>query len=868
MSSEYQLPNNAVILSTADLQGNIVTFNKTFLEASGYTEAEIKGKPHSILRHPDMPKEAFKDFWTTIQDGRPWYGLVKNKRKNGDYYWVAANAAPIFTDGKITGYVSVRYPASTEQKTKAEALYAQIRVRSAKMPWTKKPSIDSTLLIGSALICTGLAIPFFDAIPDILADLIAMAGLVTTIWRSFLLSRPNTTQMRAIQDLANGQFRQPIQGNDALSNALNLLRTRIGQNASDSLDAARESAMLTTAMNAASTNLMVTDVDLTILSMNDALKAMFTKNAPLLKQVLPHFDPNTIIGSNIDIFHKNPAHQRAILSHLTNTWHGQLNLADGALVIDLTVVPVINNGLRQGYVAEWRDVTSAVTMTKNLVRAVNDANVGILGNHIDTSGQEGIFLTVGESVNSLLTSLRNFIPQITHSIGEIAFGRLNSKLKGDYQGDYMLAQSSINISMRALNEMVAQVSFSATQVKDAMRQLSAGIETFSDQVHQQSAAIEQTSAASHQMLTSIQQNTATITHANAVTQQVTQQVNDGTKVMEAALKAMKAVEESGKKIGDIVGLIDSIAFQTNLLALNAAVEAARAGEHGRGFAVVAGEVRALAGKSAEAAKDIKALINNSVEQISEGTRRAHDAGHALERISSSVIEVSSIINQVAEASQQQERAIQSLNQSMAVIDEVAQQSANLVEETTASTAQVMNSMNALDGLVGQFALSDEGKDIAIHGTTPLAAMKQAHLNWRLRIPNILAGYEGKVNLNDIANHHLCGLGKWANDEGKTYANLPILNELNKSHAEFHQLVAKTIEAGLTEDFKQVDHNLILIEKSSEEVVKIITQLEQQIARHSSKPEVVEKVTKTKSRNIAALPAPAKTTNLPQEWHEF
>lgn len=870
MSTEYLLPSDAVILSTADLQGNIVTFNNTFLEASGYTEAEIAGKPHSILRHPDMPKEAFQDFWQTIQAGRPWFGLVKNKRKNGDYYWVAANASPIFTDGNITGYVSVRYPATAEQKAAGESLYAQIRNHSAKMPWTKKPRIDRILVAGSAVVFAGLVMPYLTSNPFIegLAGLSAFIGLGITLWRSYTISKPNATQLRAIQALANGQFRHPIPGNDALTNALNFLRTRIGQNASDALDAARKSAMLTTAMNAASTNLMVTDADFNIVSMNNALKAMFARNAPTIKRVLPHFDPNTIIGSNIDIFHKNPAHQRALLSQLTSTWHGQLNFADGALVIDLTVVPVMSNGIKQGYVAEWRDITAESIMTKSLVQAVSDANIGILGNRIDTTGQEGLFLTVGESVNSLLASLSNFIPQITRSIGEIAFSRLNSKLEGNYQGDYLLAQSGINIAMRALNEMVAQVAFSTKQVNAAMQQLTTGIDDFSKQINHQSSAIEQTAAASHQMLTSIQQNTSTITQANNVTQQVTLQVNEGTQIMDAALQAMRDVEASGHKIGDIVGLIDSIAFQTNLLALNAAVEAARAGEHGRGFAVVASEVRALAGKSAEAAKDIKALINTSVEQITEGTRRANDAGQALQRISSAVMEVSTIINQVAEASLQQEQAIQSLNQSMAVIDEVAQQSAHLIEETTATTAQVNQSVHLLENLVSQFTLTNEAQQIVTNGPTPLAEIKQAHLNWLLRIENIISGYES-VNLADVANPNTCRLGKWLNGEGKAYVNLPLVGELIKEHNYFHQLVSDTIKSSNEGNTAQFNNSMLLVAQVSNKVVDLISQLEQKITRHST-PEFAQKVANAKSRQVAALPPPTQKVDATNhtEWNDF
>jgi methyl-accepting chemotaxis protein len=137
MSQEFVLPQGTVILSTSDLQGNIVRYNTGFKDASGYTDEELRGKPHSLLRHPDMPKEAFEDLWNTLKSGRAWFGIVKNKRKNGDYYWVSANAAPIKDGSQVKGYVSVRYPATREQIAFADALYKDIRSGRQAMPWTK-----------------------------------------------------------------------------------------------------------------------------------------------------------------------------------------------------------------------------------------------------------------------------------------------------------------------------------------------------------------------------------------------------------------------------------------------------------------------------------------------------------------------------------------------------------------------------------------------------------------------------------------------------------------------------------------------------------------------------------------------------------
>ncbi|OZB85944.1 MAG: hypothetical protein B7Z48_05595, partial [Thiotrichales bacterium 12-47-6] len=285
MSQEYILPLDTVILSTANLQGDIISCNKGFIEASGYTEAEVLGKPHSILRHPDMPKEAFKDLWDTIEAGRPWFGLVKNLRKDGRHYWVAANASPIYTNDQISGYVSVRYPATAEQKALGERLYAEIRSGQTKMSWTPKPTFDRWTLAGIAAATIGLITPYIttNLALDISATLLAAAGLGAIVWRTISLSQPSEQQLKAIHDLGNGLFRNPIPGNDAWTNALNLIRTRIGQNASDAFDAARESAVLTTAMTAASANLMVADANFNIISVNSSQAKLFKNRETHIK---------------------------------------------------------------------------------------------------------------------------------------------------------------------------------------------------------------------------------------------------------------------------------------------------------------------------------------------------------------------------------------------------------------------------------------------------------------------------------------------------------------------------------------------------------------------------------------------------------
>lgn len=868
MSQEYLLPADTVILSTSDLQGNILTFNKGFLEASGYTEAELKGKPHSILRHPDMPKEAFQDFWQTIEAGRPWFGFVKNLRKNGQHYWVAANAAPIFTDGKITGYVSVRYPATTEQKNMAESLYAQIRSRTAAMPWTAKPKFDRASLIGLVLGAAAIVAPFIahNPIIDGIAAVLGLVGLAAVFWRTYVLSRPNATQRQALIDLANGQFRNNITGTDVWTNWLNLLRIRIGQNASNVFDAGRESAVLTTAMNAASTNLMVADADFNIISINTSLATMFAKNEAEIKTVLPAFNAAKVVGSNMDIFHKNPAHQRAMVAKLSTPWSGELSV--GGLKLTLTVVPIIQNQYKLGYVVEWRDVTEQRQVEASLSQTIEAASKGIISNRIDTQGLTDFYLVTGNGINTLLDGLHQFISKTIYNIGELAFNRLNGKLDGDFDGSFRMTQNAINIALHGLNETVGEVQFTANNVNNAMAQLAQGVNNFSGKVQQQAAAVEQTSAATTQMLSSIQQNVEAIKSANELTQEVTQQVSTGGKIMEQALESMQAVETSGQKIGNIVNLIDSIAFQTNLLALNAAVEAARAGEHGRGFAVVASEVRTLAGKSAEAAKDIKTLIETSVQQIGEGSRRAREANDALEHIKEAVTNVNQVIGQVTDASLEQEKAINEVNKAMAVMDSMSQQSAALVEEAAASAEQVSHTMAELNQLIDTFTLSNEAQQVAKAGRTPLADLKQHLYNWNLRIANLLNREDTNTTEQEAGDWQNCKLGQWRSTIGRQYDGLPVMTQIDNAHKQFHALAAKAVTAAQKEDHASVQLLLEQLDGCSEEVIGYIEQLEQHMMRHSA-PAFIEKVANAKARSTqTALPAPANKAGEGNEWREF
>lgn len=321
--------------------------------------------------------------------------------------------------------------------------------------------------------------------------------------------------------------------------------------------------------------------------------------------------------------------------------------------------------------------------------------------HVQTKGELD---KLKSSINSTLGSLESVIQDISNVMASQSFGDLTARVVVDCEGDLLSLKSAINENAQHLNDVMLKVNEAVQTVSGASSEVANGSNSLSESVQQMAASVEQTSATMTQINAAIKANAENAASVDHLEHQLQENSHKAAHVMHETIVAMNAIQASSEKIGEIVALIDGIAFQTNLLALNAAVEAARAGDHGRGFAVVAGEVRGLAQKSAEAAKDIKRLIDESVASINQGTELAAETEQVLNKMNDSIAEVTKMIAQIASTSAEQARGVGEINQAIALIDGVTQQNAALVEQTSAAAESLKDQAYILDEQVRFFKI--------------------------------------------------------------------------------------------------------------------------------------------------------------------
>jgi len=861
---EVPFPEDAILVSKTDEKGVITYVNPDFIRVSGFSEDELIGSSHNIVRHPDMPREVFADMWQTLQAGDTWTGVVKNRCRNGDFYWVRANITPFgLPDGGV-GYMSVRTAVDEAEKRQAETRYADVRSSKSAYRGTESRlsfwTLERILMFGIGsiamlVICLAFMVALDAEKPWIHVGL----GGVFAAW----LATSRLLRRHVVQPLAEGGDKLegildddyfswlPIRHKGAVGEALQAMRAvqiKAGFEVENNRRLANEGVRTQAALDAASTNVMIADEDYNIVYMNRAVREMFQEAENDLRAVLPKFDATNILGQNIDMFHANPANQRRMLDTLSDTHKTELKVGERVLELivnpvldenservamvvewkDLTAVraaesaeaaaraqaesralenlrirtaldnvsscvmmadtdnniiymndtvremfenaesdirmdlpefevkrlvgtnidvfhkdpahqqrlvsalqntlksevrvggrtfrfianPVVDaHGKRLGTAVEWLDRTKEVAIEQELESIVAAARSGELGQRVELDGKEGFFRHIGVGINALLDDLKEVVGEVDSTLQAMSAGNFTQPMHGDYQGAYGRIKEAVNNTLAQVAKTLNQLERVAKSVNVASDEITAGNNNLSSRTDQQASALQQTAASMEELTVTVRNNAHNAQQANQVSANARELARKGGEVVANAVAAMRDINTASSRIAEIIGVIDDIAFQTNLLALNASVEAARAGEQGRGFAVVATEVRNLASRSAEAAKEIKELIQDSVVKVHTGSDLVNESGETLDEIVQGVKKVGDIVAEIAAASAEQATGIAQVNQAITSMDESTQQNAALAEQTSSASASLYEKVQEMERGIAFFHLPTNPQEV-------------------------------------------------------------------------------------------------------------------------------------------------------------
>ena len=1015
---EVELNDADRIVSKTDLKGQITFINQDFIRISGFSEDELIGQPHNIVRHPDMPIEAFADMWAALKGGRPWVGLVKNRCKNGDFYWVVAHATPIIENGQITGYMSSRSKASPNQIKAAEAAYALFRegkangkkilngqVTSAGLwaalgerlgglslaarvaaaaavalalilgagSWVMWDRTTATLenqglttitdkvhlvramveskanglrveterlndmfaagftesfsvnaggdgmpvlmhggtamnlrfqevdrfTAGSGAVATlfarkgddfhrvatslkkengeravgttlsrdhpayarlmageryvGKAVLFgkdsytgyspikdatgkvigatfvgrslsdelaalnkqikdvrfgetgyayvldsapgkafgtllvhpakegqsvidskdaegrlfireilerktgvihypwfnaemnesavrqkvvaFDAFPEwnwviaggtyidefegaarsiglmllavgVIAAL-ALAVLIFALMRA-LVARPLQGMVSTARNVANGIYGNDIDvcRNDEIGKVFQALESMQVRLCSDIVEQKRvgdENARIRQALDCVETNVRIADTGGRVIYANPALLKTIRSIEAEIRKDAPGFSTDTFVGSSIGRLYADPDAALKRLASLSQTARTQMVI--GGRTFDVVTSPILSEaGERLGSVGEWRDRTDELLAEKEIQALVAAAVDGDFAARLDGEGKTGFFRDLSLGLNRLMEGVAGGLVDLARVLNAIARGDLTETITAEYGGTFGQLKDDTNTTVARLREVVGQIKEASESINVAAQEIAAGNSDLSARTEEQASSLEETASSMEELNATVRQNADNARQAKELAGSSNEVAEQGGAMVGRVVETMGSIQESAKKIADIIGVIDSIAFQTNILALNAAVEAARAGEQGRGFAVVASEVRSLAQRSAQAAREIKALIADSVDKVEDGAKLVNEAGQTMEEVVSNFQKLSSLVTEIAEASSEQSSGIEQVTQAVGQMDEVTQQNAALVEEAAAAAESLEEQARSLVRSVAMFQL--------------------------------------------------------------------------------------------------------------------------------------------------------------------
>ncbi|MBD3611556.1 MAG: PAS domain-containing protein, partial [Hydrogenovibrio crunogenus] len=897
---EYDIPSNYILVSETDLQGNITFANQEFIEVSGFSWEELKGQPHNLIRHPDVPEKVFEDLWRTLKKGQPWHQLVKNRCKNGDHYWVEANIAPIFQNGEIVGYKSIRNPISQKEVALAESAYTLIKKgerlikegvvvtpfsqKIARLsPLPQKSILGKTIipLIMMAIIWSAVLQVYLQNVADnlytgavkdrqqlLLKNLdseissqsqIALTNAVGIAGNSAVIYGLYDHQDTVLWQIVKVNYEQYVKRANmsgigiaifdanlkkVANSGVNIDVGSLPKKAQTAIHFQKEGgyiqAQVPVPYGDKTIGLVVISLPLTqVADLEKESKHGYAalafeedrfhlaegfQNSPI-QQLLKDAEMErlatqgyTVVDNELLVLGLVKQDDQVVGAHvvsepmvildklLSDTYFmiyvSQIAMSGGFILLLIQVywrmrsfvlkplkslTQKLSRASEEGSLSVRADVVNQdeigrmatnfnlyVTSVQQLMVGVSDmvsalskgnlhhrykadakGDLNILKEDVNMSADkikdviseleraihcikeatydfesqtqfEGDFsvmvsdlqdamkvtheavtginatmedIAAGEfssrlnanlmgELDALKTNINHSLDQLEDGITEAvdvivaqSKGDLTQRIEGDYQGKLNVMKEALNASLDNVSGAVSGLMLSSQTVNDASSQIASGSQDLSDRIQQQASTLQETVNSMESITQTVRKNAESAKEASDLASSAKVQADSGAAVMSQTMNSMQELSESSQKISDIIGLIDSIAFQTNLLALNAAVEAARAGEQGRGFAVVAGEVRTLAGKSAEAAKEIRSLIETSVSQVAHSEGLVAKSEQEFSSILEMILQMDRFISDIAKANNEQTKSIEEINEAVEDMDGVTQQNAALVEET-------------------------------------------------------------------------------------------------------------------------------------------------------------------------------------------
>ncbi|HSH47832.1 MAG TPA: methyl-accepting chemotaxis protein [Halomonas sp.] len=688
---EYVLDDDHILISRTDLEGNITYANPAFIEVSGFSAEELLGAPQNIVRHPDMPEAVFANFWETLRAGQNWRGLVKNRRKNGDHYWVAASVVPIMVDGEVAGYASVRLKPERDEIERAEAAYARMQAGKSRHV-LKQGRLHRRGLTGRfgrlnmrSLRARMVSMVSVAVLLLIASGALGLYGVKLSGDRLLVLDRDGLQDVARLQQI--GQL--AIRAHQMLTGDRFGLLVNKDQH-SETLDEIE-----------ASLKTIWSDYRARAINHNPTADAFATELAAYRDEGIQQAIDLFASEDEFDIITKMPPHIEAMqeqgegLISSINTLIEQKRDAAGVLA------------------QEARDSQQKMLIALALLLGV------------------GLLILVPLSILTLNAVLRPLRESQAFSL-QITSGNLAADVPRRRNDELGRLVETLDIMRKSIASIVSDVNGGINIVTPATRDIARGNQDLSARTEQQAASLQQTASSMEEMTTTVRHNTDNARQAGTLAEENASRSSESGQLMQQVVTTMGEITDSSKKMTEIVDLIDSIAFQTNILALNASVEAARAGEQGRGFAVVAQEVRNLASRSASAATDIRTLIDGSAHQVEDGAALIRQAETSVAQVVDASTRLNDILGEITAASDEQSSGIGQINQAVAEMDQVTQQNAARVQTSARAAAELEHQAELLTNAVAAFRVQGAGFErvpsASTHDTLPATAQSDSSLS--------------------------------------------------------------------------------------------------------------------------------------------